>query len=176
MLHQPIRAHSRSYIYKPLPMHILSFSHSQSQHKKIKYLNSDQLFQIPKAMNVNNGAHAQQYTECLSAADEDATVPVTPVCRYLYIDDVVHFFVEAPGANRYNVNVTINTYTEPMELVIYAVVHREHRLDRRYFARIQMHGYDYTVENSNYDVSNGEIHFWSPYKLIAPQPQVPLPR
>ena len=67
-------------------MHILSFSHSQSQHKKIKYLNSDQLFQIPKAMNVNNGAHAQQYTECLSAAAaEDAAVPVTPVCRYLYM-------------------------------------------------------------------------------------------
>ena len=170
MLHQPIRAHSRSYIYKPLPMHILSFSHSHSQHKKIKYLNSYQLFQISKAMNVNNGAHAQQYTECLSAADEDATVPVTPVCRYLYIDDVVHFFVEAPGANRYNVSVTVNTYTEPIELVINAVVHRLYRLDRRYFARIQMHGYDYTVENSNYDVSNGEIHFWSPYKLIAPQP------
>ena len=171
MLHQPIRAHSHSYIYKPFPMHILSLTVTT---QKIKYLNSYQLFQIPKAMNVNNGA--QQYTECLSAADEDATVPVTPVCRYLYIDDVVHFFVEAPGANRYNVNVTVNTYTEPMELVIYAVVHREHRLDRRYFARIQMHGYDYTIENSNYDVSNGEIHFWSPYKLIAPQPQVPLPR
>nr|POF12638.1 abc transporter f family member 3 [Quercus suber] len=77
-------------------------------------------------MNVNNGA--QQYTECLSAADEDATVPVTPVCRYLYIGDVVHFFVEAPGANRYNVTVTINANTEPMELVINAVVSHDENL------------------------------------------------
>ncbi|KAM3711748.1 hypothetical protein ACB098_01G132800 [Castanea mollissima] len=127
-------------------------------------------------MDVNNDE--QPYTECLSAADEDASVPVTPVCRYVYIGDVVHYFVEAPGANRHNVTVTINSYTDPMELIIDAVVHREHRLDRHYYARIQMHGYDHTLEDSSYDVSNGEIHFWSPYKLMAPQPQpqFPLPR
>ena len=95
-------------------------------------------------MNVNNGAHAQQYTQCLPALAEDPAVPVTPVCRYLYIDDVVHYFEEAPGANLHNVTVTINL--EPMELIIDAAVQREHRLDRLYLARIQMDGYDFILE------------------------------
>ena len=127
-------------------------------------------------MNVNNGAHAQQYTECLSAAAaEDAAVPVTPVCRYLYNDDVVHYFVEAPGANLHNVTVTINL--EPMELIIDAAVQREHRLDRLYLARIQMDGYDFILENTSYRVSNGEIHVWFPFVFNGPQvspPRSPL--
>ena len=126
-------------------------------------------------MNVNNGAHAQQYTQCLPALAEDAAVPVTPVCRYLYIDDVVHYFEEAPGANLHNVTVTINL--EPMELIIDAAVQREHRLDRLYLARIQMDGYDFILENTSYRVSNGEIHVWFPFVFNGPQvspPRSPL--
>ena len=91
------------------------------------------------------------------------------------IDDVVHYFVEAPGANLRNVTVTINL--EPMELIIDAAVQREHRLDRLYLARIQMDGYDFILENTRYRVSNGEIHVWFPFVFNGPQvspPRSPL--
>ena len=112
-------------------------------------------------MNANNNG-AQQYTECLpAAADQDPTVAVTPVCRHLYIGEVVHYFVEAAGVTKQNATVNINR--EPMELIIEAVVQREHRVNREYKARIRMDSHDYLLENASWDASDGEIHAWFPF-------------
>ena len=111
-------------------------------------------------MNVNNGA--QQYTQCLpTTADQDATVAVTPVCRHLYFGEVLHFFVEAAGVT--NQNVTVNINRQPMELIIEAVVQREQRVNREYYARIRMDDHDYLLENAGWDASDGEIHAWFPF-------------
>ena len=120
-------------------------------------------------MNVNN------FTPCLPATSEDGSVPVKPVCKYTYIGSVLHFFVEAAGATRQNVTVKANR--EPTEFIIEAVVQREHRADRCYYARIGLwytNFCKYSYENMGWDVSNGEIHVWFPFKFIASHPQIPL--
>ena len=120
-------------------------------------------------MNVNN------FTPCLPATAEDGSVPVKPVCMYTSIGSVVHFFVEAAGATRQNVTIKVNR--EAMEFIIEAVVQREHRADRRYYARIRLlHTTvcEYSYENMGWDVSNGEIHVWFPFKSIDQSFRFPL--
>ena len=112
-------------------------------------------------MNVNN------FTPCLPATVEDGSVPVKPVCIYTCIGSVLHYFVEAAGATQQNVTIKVNR--EQMEFIIEAVVQREHRADRRYYARIQLlhtNFYKYSYQNMGWDVSNGEIHVWFPFKFI----------
>ena len=124
-------------------------------------------------MNVNG---LQQYTQCEPATAENANVPVMPVCRYIYVGEVLHVFVEAPGVTQQNVIVNLTT-TEPMELIINALAQREHRVNRRYYARIRMNtNHHYILETSGWDVFDGEIHLWFPFvfNLPQPQPQVPL--
>ena len=115
------------------------------------------------------------FTPCLPATAEDGSVPVKPACKYTFIGSVLHFFVEAAGATRQNVTVKANR--EPTEFIIEAVVQREHRADRCYYARIGLwytNFCKYSYENMGWDVSNGEIHVWFPFKFIASHPQIPL--
>ena len=135
-------------------------------------------FQIPKAImneNVNFGGTQQNaYSECEPAAAEDPNVYVSPVCRYLYVREVLHIFVEAPGVTRENVTFEL-TDERPDVLIILAVAKRQHRLDRHYLAQILMPPNHYVLETEGWDVSNGEIHLWFPFILNLPPDRTQAP-
>ncbi|KAK7832510.1 hypothetical protein CFP56_026357 [Quercus suber] len=51
------------------------------------------------------GVNERVYTACLP--HEEDTGPVTPVCTYNYIGEVLHIYIEAAGATPVNTTVTI---------------------------------------------------------------------
>ena len=125
--------------------------------------------------NVNIGGTPQNaYTECEHAAAEDSNVYVTPVCTYLYVREVLHVFVEAPGVTKENVTVEV-TNERPKVLIILAVAKRQHRVHRHYFAQMLMATNHYVLETKGWDVSNGEIHLWFPFILNLPTDRTQAP-
>nr|POF10986.1 hypothetical protein CFP56_13505 [Quercus suber] len=117
------------------------------------------------------GVNERVYTRCLP--HEEDTGPVTPVCTYNFIGEVLHIYVEAAGATPVNTTVSL-TNVSRYELTVDAVVQRPNRGDRHYRALLPMPRLFYLPRRYfARTVSNGLIHICFPFQLLTNTFQIP---